>query len=195
MTSSSGEWLALFLAAGKWWGRWSELHLNGPGTSQAGQTGSIVLGKKHSLVLEHSLGAQLQMWFCWGLKLCGLQPLLENNSALPLSPVQHGNILEIILWADTASPPIWSSFQAGHWKGTASPARFLLPSFPSYTGLCLTWQSCTDKTHRVVLYTWSLCTESQPRSRTWVLVLFPPASTFLSALLQLRIIFPREFFS
>lgn len=156
---------------------------------------SYILRKETGLVLEYSLSAQLQVWFCWGLKLCGLQSPLKNNSALPLNPVQHGDMLEIMLWADTASPPIWSSFQAGHWKGTASPAHFLLPSFPSNPGLCLTWQSCADKTHRVVLRTWSLCTESQPGFRTWVLDLFPPASTFLSALLQLRRMFPREFFS
>lgn len=109
VTSSSGELRALFLAAGKWRGRQSALGLNSPGTSQAGQTGPIYLEKKCCLVLECSLATRLQVWSCWGLIICGLQSLLKNSSALPLTPIQHGNLVEIMLWADAATPPIWST--------------------------------------------------------------------------------------
>lgn len=75
------------------------------GTSQAGQTGPIYLGKKFCFVLAGSLATQRGEILLWALSL---QSLLKNSSALPLCPVQHGKMVENMLWADAATPAIWS---------------------------------------------------------------------------------------
>lgn len=188
VTSISGEWLALFWAAGRWQQRQNALGLNSPGASQAGQTGLAYLGKKCCLVLACSLATQVQVWFCWGLILCGLLFLLKNNSALPLIPDQHGNMVEIMLWADAATPPIWSTiFRQDIGKEQDPFALFLMPSFPNNICMRSFAKAVTAQMYCIVLYMWCLYLESQSWLRTWFLVLFPPASSVLPEMLLLWI--------